>query len=78
MPPTWPVLRLTFVAPLTDERRDALMLDVDDCGVMAIDEVGDVVTLHFTRGGERDAAVDLLAARGWLDPTGNLKPGISL
>jgi len=43
------------------------MIDVDDCAAMAVDEVGDVVTLHFTQGADRDAAVDLLAARGWLD-----------
>lgn len=67
MPRTWPVLRLTFAAPLTEGRRDALMLDVDDCAVMAFDEVGDVATLHFTQPADRDAAVDLLAARGWLD-----------
>lgn len=66
MPRTWPVLRLTFATPLTDQRRDALMLDVDDCAVMALDEADDVVTLHFTQTAERDAAVDLLAARGWL------------
>lgn len=67
MPRTWPVLRLTFPAPLTETGRDALMLDVDDCAAMAVDEIDDVVTLHFTQVAERDAAVDLLASRGWLD-----------
>lgn len=67
MPRTWPVLRLTFATPLPAERRDALLLDVDDCAAMALDETDAVVTLHFTQTADRDAAVDLLAARGWLD-----------
>lgn len=67
MPRTWPVLRLTFPAPLCEAARDALMLDVDDCAAMAVDEIDDVVTLHFAQVAERDAAVDLVAARGWLD-----------
>jgi ribosomal protein L11 methyltransferase len=63
---SWPVLRLVFPAPLDDERRERLLLDVDDCGVSALDEAGDVVSLFFAVGAERDAAVDLLASRGWL------------
>ena len=66
-PRTWPVLRLSFSAPLDDARRDALLLDVDDCRVTALDEEGDVVSLHFTATAERDAALDLLVARGWLE-----------
>lgn len=65
-PRTWPVLRLAFPAPLDDERRMRLLLDVDDCGASALEEDGDVVSLHFTAPAERDAAIDLLAARGWL------------
>ena len=46
-PRRWPVLRLVFSSPLTDARREALLLDVDDCAVSALDEDGDVVSLHF-------------------------------
>jgi len=63
---TWPVLRLVFPTPLDDERHERLLLDVDDCGVSALDEDGDVVSLYFAATTDRDAAVDLLAARGWL------------
>ena len=65
-PRTWPVIRLTFAAPLDEERRTRLLLDVDDCGASALDESGDTVSLHFNTAGERDTAVDLLATRGWL------------
>ena len=63
---TWPVLRLVFPAPLDDGRRDRLLLDVDDCRVSALDEDGDIVSLYFSAAPERDAALDLLASRGWL------------
>ena len=63
---TWPMLRLVFAAPLDDARRDALLLDIDDCGANALDESDDTVALHFVAPGERDAAADLLATRGWL------------
>jgi ribosomal protein L11 methyltransferase len=62
---TWPVLRLVFPAPLDDDRQQQLLLDVDDCHASALDEDGDVVSLHFNAPADRDAAVDLLAARGW-------------
>ena len=57
---TWPLLRLVFATPLDEARRNALLLDVDDCGAAALDEDGDAVALHFS------SAADLLAARGWL------------
>ncbi|WP_239488935.1 50S ribosomal protein L11 methyltransferase [Luteitalea sp. TBR-22] len=63
---TWPVLRLAFAAPLDEARQQQLWLDVDDCGASALDEDGDVVSLHFTAAADRDAALDLLATRGWL------------
>jgi ribosomal protein L11 methyltransferase len=63
---TWPVLRLTFATPLDDERQQQLLLDIDDCGAPALEEDGDVVSIHFNAPADRDAAVDLLAARGWL------------
>ena len=63
---TWPVLRLVFPGPLDDARHERLLLDVDDCRVSALDEDGDVVSLFFAAATERDAAVDLLASRGWL------------
>ena len=63
---TWPVLRLVFPAPLDDGRRERLLLDVDDCNVSALDEDGDIVSLYFSAAPERDAALDLLASRGWL------------
>jgi ribosomal protein L11 methyltransferase len=65
-PRTWPVLRLVFAAPLDDDRRMRLLLDVDDCGASALEEEGDTVSLHFNATAERDTAIDLLAARGWL------------
>jgi ribosomal protein L11 methyltransferase len=65
-PRTWPVLRLAFAAPLDDERQQRLLLDVDDCGVTALEEEGDVVSLFFATAVARDAALDLLATRGWL------------
>lgn len=65
-PRTWPVLRLVFPAPLDDDRRMRLLLDVDDCGASALEEDGDMVALHFNSPAGRDAALDLLAARGWL------------
>jgi len=66
-PRIWPVLRLVFPAPLDDEQRDRLLLDVDDCRASALDEGGDDgVSLFFNADVDRDAAVDLLAARGWL------------
>jgi len=64
-PRTWPVLRLVFPAPLDDDRRTRLWLDVDDCSASALDEEGDTVSLHFDAPATRDAALDLLAARGW-------------
>jgi ribosomal protein L11 methyltransferase len=63
---TWPVLRLAFPAPLDDDRRTRLLLDVDDCGASALEEDGEQVSLHFNAAGERDAAVTLLTERGWL------------
>ena len=63
---TWPLLRLVFATPLDEARRNALLLDVDDCGATALDEDGDAVALHFSPAADRDAAADLLAARGWL------------
>lgn len=60
------MLRLVFAAPLDDARRDALLLDVDDCGANALEETDDAIALHFVAPAERDAAADLLAARGWL------------
>jgi ribosomal protein L11 methyltransferase len=63
---TWPLLRLVFATPLDEARRDALALDIDDCGATALDENGDALALHFTAPADRDAAADLLAARGWL------------
>lgn len=63
---TWPVLRLVFPAPLDDTRQQQLLLDIDDCGASALDEDGEVVSLHFNAAADRDAALDLLAARGWL------------
>jgi len=65
-PRTWPVIRLAFATPLDEERRIRLLLDVDDCGASALDEDGDTISLHFNAPAERDAALDLLAARGWL------------
>jgi ribosomal protein L11 methyltransferase len=65
-PRTWPVLRLVFPAPLDDDRRERLLLDVDDCGASALDDADDVVSLYFNAAADRDAALDLLAARGWL------------
>ncbi|AMY11148.1 Ribosomal protein L11 methyltransferase [Luteitalea pratensis] len=62
---TWPVLRLVFSTPLDDEWHERLLLDVDDCGVSALDEDGDIVSLFFAAASDRDAAVDLLASRGW-------------
>ncbi len=64
-PRTWPVLRLVFPAPLDDDRRMRLWLDVDDCSASALDEDGDTVSLHFDAPATRDAALDLLVARGW-------------
>lgn len=66
-PRSWPLLRLTFPTALDDERRMRLLLDIDDCDASALDEDDDAVALHFNAIAERDAAVDLLAARGWLD-----------
>lgn len=63
---TWPLLRLVFPAPLDDARHEQLQLDIDDCRVSALDEDGDAVSLFFTAAADRDAAVDLLASRGWL------------
>ncbi|BCS34083.1 ribosomal protein L11 methyltransferase [Luteitalea sp. TBR-22] len=60
------MLRLAFAAPLDEARQQQLWLDVDDCGASALDEDGDVVSLHFTAAADRDAALDLLATRGWL------------
>jgi ribosomal protein L11 methyltransferase len=65
-PRTWPVLRLVFPTPLDDERRERLLLDVDDCGASALDDADDVVSLYFNAAADRDAALDLLAGRGWL------------
>jgi ribosomal protein L11 methyltransferase len=62
---TWPLLRLVFPAPLDDDRHERLLLDIDDCGVSALDEDGDVVSLFFAAATDRDAALDLLASRGW-------------
>ncbi len=62
---TWPVLRLVFPTPLDDLRRERLLLDVDDCHASALDEGESVVSLFFAAPAVRDAAVDLLAARGW-------------
>ncbi len=66
-PRTWPLLRLVFARPLDEPRREALWLDIDDCGASALDEHDESIALHFTASGERDAALDLLATRGWLD-----------
>jgi ribosomal protein L11 methyltransferase len=66
-PRTWPVLRLVFSQRFDEAWRDALWLDIDDCGASALDEDGETVSLHFATAADRDAAVDLLAARGWLD-----------
>ncbi len=66
-PRTWPVLRLVFPGPLEEAQREALWLDVDDCGASAIDEDGETVALHFAAPADRDAAMDLLVSRGWLD-----------
>lgn len=66
-PRTWPLLRLAFSVPLDDERRMRLLLDIDDCDASALDEDDDAMALHFSAVAERDAAVDLLAARGWVD-----------
>jgi len=63
---TWPLLRLVFPAPLDEARHERLLLDIDDCRVSALDEDGDVVSLFFAAAADRDAAVDLLASRGWL------------
>jgi ribosomal protein L11 methyltransferase len=60
------VLRLVFPTPLDDERRERLLLDVDDCGASALDDADDVVSLYFNAAADRDAALDLLAGRGWL------------
>ncbi|MGV3518892.1 50S ribosomal protein L11 methyltransferase [Luteitalea sp.] len=65
-PRTWPVLRLVFPSPLDDARRERLLLDVDDCGASALDDAEDVVSLYFNAAADRDAALDLLAGRGWL------------
>lgn len=65
-PRTWPVLRLVFPTALDDERRERLLLDVDDCGASALDDADDVVSLYFNAAADRDAALDLLAGRGWL------------
>jgi ribosomal protein L11 methyltransferase len=65
-PRTWPVLRLVFSRPLDESRREALLLDVDDCRASALDENGETVSLHFNAAADRDAAVDLLGSRGWL------------
>lgn len=65
-PRTWPVVRLGFAAPLDEDRRTRLLLDIDNCGASALDESDDTISLHFNAPAERDAALDLLAARGWL------------
>lgn len=65
-PRTWPVVRLGFAAPLDEDRRTQLLLDIDDCGASALDETDDTISLHFNSPAERDAALDLLATRGWL------------
>lgn len=62
---TWPALRLTFPASLDDRLRDALLLDVDDCGAVALDEADRTVSLFFTAAPDRDAAAALLSRRGW-------------
>lgn len=64
---TWPLLRLTFRGPLDDERRMRLLLDIDDCDASALDEDDAAVALHFNAVALRDAAVQLLTARGWLE-----------
>ncbi len=64
---TWPVLRLVFPTPLDDLRRERLLLDVDDCHASALDEADGVMSLFFAAAEGRDMALDLLAARGWLD-----------
>lgn len=64
-PRDWPVLRLAFHEPLDDARREALLLDVDDCRPSALDEDETTVSLHFGSGADRDAAAQLLAGRGW-------------
>ena len=63
---TWPVLRLAFRSPLDEAGRERLWLDVDDCGVSAVEDDDDKVSLFFADGAHRDAAADLLARRGWL------------
>lgn len=68
MPTTvWPVIRLVFRAPLDEATRDRLLLDVDDCAVLALDETADDISLHFGQADQRDAALALLRARGWAD-----------
>ncbi len=66
---SWPALRVAFARPIDEAQRDALWLDIDDCGTTALDEdeTGTTVSLHFTDAADRDAARDLLAARGWLE-----------
>ena len=64
---TWPLLRVVFEAPLDDAQREALLLDIDDCGASALDEEGEIVSLYFPSPAARDAAVDLLVTRGWRD-----------
>ncbi|MBA2353885.1 MAG: hypothetical protein H0V80_04355, partial [Acidobacteria bacterium] len=53
---TWPALRLTFPGALDDDRRDALLLDIDDCRAVALDEDGASVSLFFTAPANRDTA----------------------
>lgn len=62
---TWPVLRLSFGSLIDDATRDALSLDVDDCGASAVDDDGRVVSLFFVSPTDRDAAEALLLDRGW-------------
>jgi ribosomal protein L11 methyltransferase len=59
------VLRLVFPAPLDDDRRMRLWLDVDDCGASALDEDGGTVSLYFDAPATRDAAFTWLTVRGW-------------
>ena len=71
-PRTWPVLRLVFPAPLDEGRHERLLLDVDDCGVTALDEAGDMVSLFFAAAPDRDAAAGP-ARHTWLAVPGHAR-----
>lgn len=62
---TWPAIRIDRHGALSDEAREHLLVDIDDAGVIGLDEDASGVSLYFHDTTARDALLAALTHSVW-------------